>query len=110
MKEFKSCKYNMDKGTVDATFSDGTVITLICSQIEKELSTTMLTRSHLNWLLEKEPLTYAVLALFGGLQSYLNQYSKEHSEQEKEIRQQIGNHYPTETAREIAREFMMYDS
>ncbi|NLB81202.1 MAG: hypothetical protein GX800_06265 [Clostridiaceae bacterium] len=110
MKGIKHCAYNMDSGTIDIIWENDTAVSLLCSQIEKELDTTILTRSRLDWLIDNEPLTYAKLVLSGEIQSYLSQYAKDQTEQENNIRQQLEKHYPPETAREIAREFMMYDS
>lgn len=110
IKKIKHCAYNMDSGMVDIIFDDGTGVSLLCSQIERELDTTILARSHLDWLIDNEPLTYVKLVLSSKIESYLKQYSKEQAEQESDIRRQLEQHYPPETAREIAREFMMYDS
>ena len=68
MKTIKYCAYNIDSGTVDIIFDDDTAISLLCSQIEKELDTTILTRSHLDWLIDNEPLPYAKLVLSGEMQ------------------------------------------
>lgn len=108
MKKIKHCAYSMDSGTVDIVFDDGTAISLLCSQVEREFDTTILTRSQLDWLIDNEPLTYANLVLSGEMKSYLKQYTKEQAEQESNIRQQLEKHYPPEVAREIAREFVMY--
>lgn len=110
MKAIRYCAYNMDSGTIDIVFDDGTAISLLCSQIEKELDTTIFTRLHLDWLIDDEPLTYAKLVLSGEMQGYLKQYAKDQAEQENNLRQQLEQHYPPEMAREIAREFMMYDN
>lgn len=110
IKKIKHCDYNMDSGTVNIIFDDGTGISLLCSQIERELDTTILARSHLDWLIDNEPLTYAKLVLSGKIESYLKQYVKEQAKQESDIRRQLENHFPPKTAREIAREFMMYDN
>lgn len=110
MKTIKHCAYNIDSGAIDIIFDDNTAISLLCNQIEKELDTTILTRSHLDWLIDNEPLTYAKLVLSGEMQNYLKQYSKDQKEQEYNIRQRLEKYYPTETAREIAREFMMCDN
>ena len=110
MNKIKHCAYNMDSGTVDIIFDDGTGISLLYSQIERELDTTIITRSQLDWLIDNEPLTYAKLVLSGKIESYLKQYAKEQAEQERDVRQQLEQYYLPETAREIAREFMMYDN
>ena len=110
MKKFKHCAYSTDSGTVNIIFDNGTGISLLCSQIERELDTTIFTRSHLDWLIDNEPLTYVKLVLSGEMENYLKQYAKEQAEQESDIRRQLENHFPPETAREISREFMMYDN
>ena len=104
----KSCHFNDDTGNIDIIYSDGTKISLNCSEIEKEFDTTIKSRAKLDWLIFNEPLTYAELVIDGNMQDYLNRIDKSYSEQSDTIRNQLEAKFDKQTADNIAREFMMY--
>lgn len=67
-------------------------------------------QSKFDWLLYNEPSTFAELVLSDRLQAFLDDYGKSYVQQENTIRKQLEDKFSPETAREIAREFMMYES
>ena len=77
MKPIKSCEFNMDTGCVELIYTDGTTISINCTQLENEIADNMYERSELDWLLYNEPLTYAQLVLNGGIKAYIKG-SKDH--------------------------------
>ena len=106
--KIKSCQFNDDTGNIDIIYSDGAKISLKCSEIEKELETTVKSRAKLDWLIFNEPLTYAELVINGDMQDYLNRIDKSYNDLEDNIRRQLEEKFPKNIANDIAREFMMY--
>lgn len=84
MPKIKSCAFNHDTAYVDLIFDSGGVISIYTVEVENQIETGMAGRSKRDWLIFNEPLTYAQLVL-------------------------SGEHLIHEQARDIAREFMMYD-
>ena len=108
LMKIKSCQFNDDTGNIDIIYSEGTKISLNCSEIEKELDTTIKSRAKLDWLIFNEPLTYAELVINGNMQDYLNSIDKSYNDLEDNIRRQLEKKFPKNIANDIAREFMMY--
>lgn len=106
--KIESCQFNDDTGNIDITYSDGAKVSLYCSEIEKELDTTIKSRAKLDWLIFNEPLTYAELVLNGNMQDYLNRIDISYNDLEDNIRRQLEKKFPKNIANDIAREFMMY--
>ena len=71
MKRLLSCTFNMDSGCVEARFSDGTMIAIDCTAVERELETNMLQRGELDWLIYNKPLEYLQLVLSGEIEEYV---------------------------------------
>ena len=71
MKRLLSCTFNMDSGCVEARFSDGTMIAIDCTAVERELEADMLQRGELDWLIYNKPLEYVQLVLSGEIEEYV---------------------------------------
>ena len=71
MKTIKSCEFNMDTGCVELRFQDGSMISIDCTAVEKEVANSMYQRSELDWLIYNDPLAYAELVLNGDPELYL---------------------------------------
>ena len=106
----KKWNFNMDDGTINVIYENGSSVSFLCSAIEAELHTTLASESKLQWLKDNEPSTYAQLAVSGELQSYLDRYSHSYYEQQDNIEKQLTDHFNGDKAyaASIAREIMMY--
>lgn len=71
MKRLLSCTFIMDSGCVEARFSDGTMIAIDCTAVERELEADMLQRGELDWLIYNKPLEYVQLVLSGEIEEYV---------------------------------------
>ena len=71
MKRLLSCTFNMDSRCVEARFSDGTMIAIDCTAVERELEADMLQRGELDWLVYNKPLEYVQLVLSGEIEEYV---------------------------------------
>ena len=71
MKRLLFCAFNMDSGCVEARFSDGTMIAVDCTAVERELEADMLQRGELDWLIYNKPLEYVQLVLSGEVEEYV---------------------------------------
>ena len=71
MKAFVSCEYNWDTTCVELKFTDGSVITIDCTAVEREVARNMYERSELDYLIFNAPLAYAELILNGDVERYL---------------------------------------
>jgi len=85
-------------------------MSVLCNKIEETLELSMSMRRKFDWLIFNEPEAFAELCLSGKLESYLGWYDKAYREQECTMRKALEKHYDAETARALAREFMVYDS
>ena len=68
----KACEFNMDTASVEIQFSDGSVLSIYCPDVEEEIAHTSSQRAELDWLIYNEPLTYAVMVLAGTERTYLS--------------------------------------
>ena len=71
MKRLLTCEFNFDTVCVELKFSDGTMIALDTTAVEKEVADNMYQRSELDWPIYNAPLEYAVLILNGDPEKYL---------------------------------------
>ena len=71
MKRLLFCAFNMDSGCVEARFSDGTMIAIDCTAVERKLEADMLQRGELDWLIYNKPLEYLQLVLSGEIEEYV---------------------------------------
>ena len=65
------CFYNMDSNSVEVTFSDGSVLTIDCEEVENHFDVRGGQVADLDWLLYNAPMEYASLALSGEMENYL---------------------------------------
>ena len=78
MNEMLSCEFNIDTGNVELRYADGSMISIDCTEVEKEVAMSINARSKLNWLVYNAPLDYAELVLCGDLEGYLRRVSGSH--------------------------------
>ena len=110
MEEVKSCEYNNDNDTITVVKTDGSKVSILCAVVEGSLRTTITTRSKLIWLKDNEPATYAELVLGNKMQQFLDSVDESCCQIENNVKQQLIPKFGENIARQIAREFMMYDS
>ena len=108
MKTIKSCKFNIDNACVEIICDNGNIVSLYTPMIEESLSTTVYSRSKLDWLIENEPLDYARMVLDGTLQEYVDNIDDSTQTQFANYTKRLAERFPPNIAEDIAREFMMY--
>ena len=70
MKKLISCKFNMDTACVELRYTNGTLISIDCTEVEYEVAHTVKQRSALDYLSYNAPLEYAEPILNGGTNRY----------------------------------------
>ena len=63
--------YNMDTNSVELTYSDGSVLTIDCEEVENLYNVTNSQMADLNWLIYHAPMEYAGLVVSGEMGRYL---------------------------------------
>ena len=71
MRKILSCAFNLDTTCVELRLDDGTLLSIDCTAVEKEVANSMYQRSELDWLIYNDPLAYAELVLNGDPELYL---------------------------------------
>ena len=61
MKKLISCEFNMDTACVELRYTDGTLISIDCTEVEYEVAYTVKQRVALDYLVYNAPLEYAEL-------------------------------------------------
>ena len=79
MNKMLSREFNIDTGNVELRYADGSMISIDCTEVEKEVAMSINARSELDWLVYNAPLDYAELVLSGNLEGYLKRISDPHS-------------------------------
>lgn len=79
MNKMLSCEFNIDTGNVELRYTDGSMISIDCTDVENEIAMSINARSELDWLAYNAPLDYAELVLCGNLEGYLKRISGPHS-------------------------------
>lgn len=79
MKKLLSCAFNADTANVELKYSDGSLISISCQDVEDSIETTIRTRAELDWLVYNAPLEYAEMVFNGTLENYLQNASGNHS-------------------------------
>lgn len=108
----KKCLYNRDDGTVDLYAADGTKISLICSEIESEITGSMNAMSRLEALKAENPIEYAQMALDGSMQKYCDLADGCNRKQASTLFEQYKKFFPDMSDAQInslIREFQMYN-
>jgi hypothetical protein len=80
MENVLGCKYNIDNGYLEVFYKDGSILVLMCEDVEAELRTTILSRAELELLLEENPMEYMEMALEGKFQEFCDLIDKEEPE------------------------------
>lgn len=63
--------YNMDTNSVELTYSDGSVLTIDCEEVENFYNVTNSQMADLDWLVYHAPMEYAGLVVSGEMGRYL---------------------------------------
>lgn len=63
--------YNMDTNFVELTYSDGSVLTIDCEEVENLYNVTNSQMADLDWLVYHAPMEYAGLVVSGEMGRYL---------------------------------------
>lgn len=63
--------YNMDTNFVELTYSDGSVLTINCEEVENFYNVTNSQMADLDWLVYHAPMEYAGLVVSGEIERYL---------------------------------------
>lgn len=63
--------YNMNTNSVELTYSDGSVLTIDCEEVESFYNVTNGQMADLDWLLYHAPMEYAGLVVSGEIGRYL---------------------------------------
>ena len=63
--------YNMDSNSVELTYSDGSVLTINCEEVENFYDVASSQMADLDWLVYHAPMEYAGLVVSGELEHYL---------------------------------------
>ena len=79
MNRMLSYEFNIDTGNVELRYTDGSIISIYCTEVENEFAMSISARSELDCLVYNAPLDYAELVLSGNLEGYLKRISAPHS-------------------------------
>lgn len=79
MSKLLSCEFNIDTGKVELCYTDGSMISIDCTEIENTVAMDINARSELDWLIYNAPLEYVELVLCGDLKDYLRRISGTYS-------------------------------
>ena len=71
MRKILSCAFNLDTACVELRLDAGTLLSIDCLAVAKEVANSMYQRSELDWLIYNDPLAYAELVLNGAPELYL---------------------------------------
>ncbi len=72
MKKVISCEFNMDSGCVEVRYSDGSLIAINCTAVERQVAENRFERSELDWLVYHALIDYVNLLLYGDMREYLS--------------------------------------
>ena len=77
-KKVLSCEFNMDTGSVEVKYADGSMIAINCTKVENEVARNMYEASELDWLIYNAPMDYVNLLLHGNIREYLDNVTDYH--------------------------------
>ena len=63
--------YNIDTNSVELTYSDGSVLTIDCEEVENFYNVTNSQMADLDWMVYHAPMEYAGLVVSGEMGGYL---------------------------------------
>ena len=73
MSKLLSCEFNIDTGKIELCYTDGSMISIDCTEIENTVAMNINARSELDWFIYNTPLDYAELVLNSDLEKHLKQ-------------------------------------
>ena len=76
MRKILSYEFNLDTACVELRFTDGSICSIDCTAVEKEVANSMYQRSELDWLIYNDPASYAEMVLNGDPELYLKTVTK----------------------------------
>lgn len=79
MSKMLLCEFNINTGNVELRYTDGSMISIGCTEVENEVAMSINARPELDWLVYNAPLDYAELVLCGDMEDYLERVSGPHS-------------------------------
>ena len=59
MNKMLSCQFNIDTGNVGLRYADGSMISIDCTEVEREVGMSISARSELDWLVYNATMDYA---------------------------------------------------
>lgn len=65
------CQFNIDTASVEAIFSDGSMLSIYSPAVDDELDLTIAQQTDLDWLMYNEPKEYMQMILSGEIMDYL---------------------------------------
>ena len=71
------CQFNIDTASVEAIFSDGSMLSIYSPAVDDELDLTIAQQTDLDWPMYNEPKEYMQMILSGEIMDYLK-YSPMH--------------------------------
>ncbi len=71
------CQFNIDTASVEAIFSDGSMLSIYSPAVDDVLDLTIAQQTDLDWLMYNEPKEYMQMILSGTVMDYLK-YSPMH--------------------------------
>ena len=69
------CRFNMDTVCVEATYLDGSKLSINCDAVETEYARNIYEQSELDYLIYNAPVEYMSLVLSGEIENYLRKYT-----------------------------------
>ena len=78
MDKMISCEFNIDTACVEVKYADGSMISIDCTRVEKEVARNMYEASELDWLVYNAPVDYVNLLLHGDIREYLKNVTEYH--------------------------------
>ena len=77
-KKVISCAFNIDTACVEATYANGSMISIDCTLVEAEVARNIYESSELEWLVYHAPVDYVNLLLHGDIREYLRNVTEYH--------------------------------
>lgn len=68
------CQFNNDTASVEAIFSDGSMLSIYSPAVDDELDLTIAQQTDLDWLMYNKPREYMQLILSGEIMDYLKYF------------------------------------
>ena len=79
MDKLVSCKFNINTACVELRYTDESILSIDCIAVEDEFSYSSHVSAELDWLICKDPLSYAQMLLNDKLEEYLKSAINPHN-------------------------------